>query len=587
MKRVKGAAAVVLAVGMLLSTNAWAAEKEASSVLEARGGMEIVQLKDGTAGQPVAKAQLNESQRQALEKIYQIVPELKELSVEGVHDEGGTAWGVTLSDRAGEEAPGIMRAHASLTFETDTGELIMFDIQNPDWASVELPAPGLAREKAAEFARQVLGDKMKDYRMSAQIGYGGGSSQDDKGNKITWASANVQFERLINGIPFLNSGIRVSVDAAGHVTEYYTEGFYRINDGIKDSEPDPAVFPAPPLAITREAAEKVFAGLLEMKLNYVGRQPLKYSVFGGKKVETRPVLMYTPSNYAPIDAVTGKPLAGYQEQPLTSRISLAGEGKKLVAGTPEEAAALLAAETGIDISGMKSNRVEEREESLDPGIKLKEYRWMSEPQIGPDGRPDHSTMRFLHLSALADTGQVVGFNLQDEAGRGKKATVSREAAQETAIQFMQKYLDRGVSELEMFVYPAHEESIPDWVDRSKLEGNEQRPEFHFRFTHTHQGIPVSDRSYSVTVDGLTGRITGFYDGNSSSSVALPDSKDVVTAEAAKAEFLKSQPLRLVYLWPEYSGQKAPKPLLVYLPDYGVSWGYIDALTGKMVTVEMN
>ncbi|TEB10764.1 hypothetical protein [Pelotomaculum propionicicum] len=118
--------------------------------------------------------------------------------------------------------------------------------------------------------------------------------------------------------------------------------------------------------------------------------------------------------------MTGKPLDGFQEQPLTSRISLAGEGKKLVAGTPEEAASLLAAETGIDISGMKFNGVVEREEYLEPGIKVKEYNWMSEPQTGPDGRPDHSKMRYLHLSALADTGQVVGFSLQDESGRGKK-----------------------------------------------------------------------------------------------------------------------------------------------------------------------
>jgi len=300
-----------------------------------------------------------------------------------------------------------------------------------------------------------------------------------------------------------------------------------------------------------------------------------------------PVLMYTPSLLAPIDAVTGKLLDKFKMQ-SPSRIILNGEGKKLVAGTPGEAASLLAGEAGIDMTGMNFERVEEQGEHFDPGIKIKEYYWRSEPQTGPDGRPDHSKMRYLHLSALADTGQVVGFNLQDESGRGKKAVVSREAAQKTAVQFMQRYLDKGAAELEMHVYPLHEESIPEWVDRSKLEGDGQRPEFHFTFTRTHQGIPVLDRSYSVTVDGLTGRITAFYDGNSSSAVALPDSKNVVTAEAAKAEFLKSHPLRLVYLWPEYSGQKAPRPLLVYMPDYGVSWGgYIDAFTGKTVTVEMN
>ncbi len=585
MKRVKGAAAAVLAAGILLSTTAWAAEKEAASV-EEKGGTEIVQLIDGAAGKPAAKVQLNESQRQALEKIYQTVPELTELSVESVHDRGEAAWGVTMSDRAGESAPGIMHAYASLTFETDTGELIRLDIQNPDWASAELPAPGLAKEKAAEFARQVLGDKMKDYQMSDGIGSGGGgAARDDKGNEIEWTYASVQFERLINGIPLLNSGFRVNVDVAGHVTQYYTEGFYEKNHGVKDGGLDPAMFPVPSLAITREAAEEIIAGLLEMKLNYVGRQPLQYPKSGSEEAETRPVLMYTPSLYAPIDALTGKLLDDFKVQPPL-RITLNGEDKKLAARTPEEAETLLAGEIGIDMSGMKFEGVEEREERFGPGIKVKEYSWRSESQTGPDGRPDHSTMRFLHLGTMADTGRVVGFSLQDEAGRGKKAVLSREAAQETAVQFMQRYLDRGAAELEMYVSPPPEESIPDWVDRSKLKDDEQRPEFHFTFTCTHQGIPVSDRSYSVTVDGLTGRIARFYDGNSSSSVALPDSKNVVTAAAAKAEFLKSQTLRLIYLWPGYLDQKAPKPLLVYMPDNGVSWKYIDALTGKTVTVEM-
>ncbi|MDF9408367.1 DUF4901 domain-containing protein [Pelotomaculum isophthalicicum JI] len=584
MKRVKGAAIVVLAVGMLLSATAWAAEKEASGVREAQGGVETLELKDGAAKQPVVKTALNESQRQALEKIYQIVPELKELSVKGVSDEGDSTWEVFLSDSAGDAAP--MHTFARLAFETDTGELIMFDIQNPDWASAELPASGLAKEKAADFARRVLGDKMKDYQMNNQISYSGGGSQDDKGNKITWASANVQFERLINGIPFLNSGIRVGVDAAGHVTEYYTEGYFKRNDkdSIKDGEPDPAVFPDPALAVTKQAAEEVYADLLKMKLNYVERQPLRYLKPGEEEVETRPVLEYIPTTYAFIDAVTGKPLDESQEQQSTSLISLAGEGKKLVAGTPEEAAALLAAETGIDISGMKLMREDEMEDHLKSGIKVKEYSWRSEPQTGNKDVPDYNTMRYLDLNMLADTGQIIGFSLYDESGRGKKATISRETAQETAIQFVQKYLEQGTAELEMCVYST-QETIPNWVDMNKLKDNGVRPAFHFTFTYTHQGVPVSDRLYSVTVDGITGRVRAYYNGNSSSPVTLPDSKNIVTAEAAKAEFLKSLPLRLVYVWPEFFDQKAPKPLLVYMPDYSYGGQYIDALTGKTMTLE--
>ncbi|OPX87836.1 MAG: hypothetical protein A4E53_02334 [Pelotomaculum sp. PtaB.Bin104] len=377
MKRVKDATAVMLAVGMLLSTTtAWAAEKEASSVQEVIGGIEIEQLTDEDAEQPVAKVELNKSQRQALEKICQIMPELKELSVEYVYDEGETIWAVTLSDNTGDAAPGVM--HARLAFETNTGNLIEFDIQNPDWVSVELPTSGLAKEKAAEFARQVLEDKIKDYQMSNQISYGVGCSWDEKGNEIPWASANVQFERLVNGIPFLGPGIRVSVDAAGHVTEYYIEGYYERSDSKKDNDLDLALFPDPSLAVTREAAEKIYADLLEMKLNYVERQPMQYPGFGNEEVDTRPVLKYTPTiTYAFIDAVTGKPLDESQEQQSTSLISLAGEGKKFFTGTPEEAVALLVAETGIDISGIKFNGEEEREEHLEPGVKVKEYNWCS------------------------------------------------------------------------------------------------------------------------------------------------------------------------------------------------------------------
>lgn len=72
MRWIKGAVAAGLAAGLLMSTTAWAAEKEASNMQKVKGGTEIVQ---GAAGKPVDKVGLNESQQQAMEKIYQIIPE--------------------------------------------------------------------------------------------------------------------------------------------------------------------------------------------------------------------------------------------------------------------------------------------------------------------------------------------------------------------------------------------------------------------------------------------------------------------------------------------------------------------------------
>jgi len=184
-------------------------------------------------------------------------------------------------------------------------------------------------------------------------------------------------------------------------------------------------------------------------------------------------------------------------------------------------------------------------------------------------------MRHVHMTTDAGTGQVIGFNYQDESGRSQKGTVSLEAARETAVLLLQKYLPEGPVELEMRVhYQYMEEMIPAWVDKSKLKEHERpRPVISFTFNRVHQGVPVIGHAYSAQVDALTGKIVGFYTGKSVSSMTppeapLPDNRNVVSPEAAKAEFLQQHPLKLVYIWPEYFNQKAPAPWLVYIPEPG-------------------
>lgn len=167
MKKVQGMAAAVLAAGMLLASPVWAAEKPVPVVQEMGGAG--VQME---APKPVLTA----AQKLALEKVYRAVPELKELSVQHVTNEGDRTWSVMLSDWAPGTDRGIQIANAHLTFETATGELISYDFRNPAWASEKVPSPTLAREKAAAFARQILGDKIKDYIQGDDMGFGGGGS---------------------------------------------------------------------------------------------------------------------------------------------------------------------------------------------------------------------------------------------------------------------------------------------------------------------------------------------------------------------------------------------------------------------------
>jgi len=378
----------------------------------------------------------------------------------------------------------------------------------------------------------------------------------------------------------MNSGFRVGVDVFGHITSFHRDR----EEGIELAEsPDPAQ------AVTREEAAKNFTGLLEMELQYLERLP-SYGPFKPEG-EARPALVYVPAGLtAAIDALTGKPLAEFMPSlPRSQRLTLQGEGRQLIVKTPEEAGKLLTDVFGIDLAGMQFHGSVDVSPFGNRESKQKDYSWNTMPQKGGDGRPDPGQMRHAHMTIDAGTGQVIGFNYQDESGRGQKGTASLEAAQETAVQLLQKYLPEGPVEMEMRVrYQDVEEMIPAWVDKSKLKEHERpRPVISFTFNRVHQGVPVMDRAYSAQVDALTGKIVGFYTGKSVSSitkpdVALPDNRNVVSPEAAKAEFLQQHPLKLVYIWPEYFNQKAPAPWLVYILGPGAGY-FVDAFTGKTVT----
>lgn len=193
----KKMAAVVLAAGLLLASPVWAGQNEENvEVTAVEKGM--AKKTEFTVEKP--SPELNEEQKQVLEKFYLIMPELKELKVEPAYSQDESCWAVALSNRsgAGPEPLDTQRVHAYLSFAANTGELISLNIHHPGWASEEYPSVDLAKEKAVEFAQLVFEDKMSDYQMRKEIGYCGESSLDSKGNRVTWVSSSIHFDRLIN-----------------------------------------------------------------------------------------------------------------------------------------------------------------------------------------------------------------------------------------------------------------------------------------------------------------------------------------------------------------------------------------------------
>lgn len=567
-------AGVVLAMGLLVTSMAAASESSQAAVSDRmektnKVAKAIADSKEVTIATGV---ELTDSQQRVLEKYYQILPELKKLTLQFVgNSETDNTWIVHFYQELPPGGSGIYAASASLTFAANSDELCAFDMSIPEWATEKLPSQELAKQQAAQFIRGILGDKADLYQMNEQLGYSGSSRGDSEGKEIRWGARSVSFDYLVNGIPFLNQELRVDVDAAGHITGYYRQ---------KIDNLDTSVFPDPAKAISQQEATGIFNQMIQMKLNYIQCQPLQF----GRRAEpreTRPVLMYAPEFASSIDALSGEPVQEMGNLASQSeRVRLIGTGKQLLARTKEEAAKILVEEFKMDMGTMEFNHIYEYEykDTFQGAAKYKDFSWRTanEPEDGND-------IKYVNLHTVADSGEVLRLSVQDQSKAVKEERVSKELIRQRALQFIQRYLAAGSTEMDLVSYDF--DTVPAWFDQKRKNKEELlEPVSHFWFYPLYQGIPVSDGGYFVSVNNLTGEVVGYAKGGLDPSVRLSDKQGIVTAEVAKAEYLKTHPLYLTYFWPEWFGQRAPAPYLVYMPKPQRGVTYIDALTGQSVVI---
>ncbi|MEG6523349.1 YcdB/YcdC domain-containing protein [Desulfotomaculum sp. 1211_IL3151] len=564
-------AGVVLAMGLLMTSMATASESSQVAVPERMEQTnQIAKTEADSKEATIATGvELTDSQQRMLEKYYQILPELKKLTLQFVgNSETDSIWIWHFYQELPPGSSGIDAASARLTFAANSDELCTFDMSIPEWATEKLPSQELAKQQAAQFIKRVLGDKADLYQMNEQLGYSGSSSSDSEGKEIRWSARTISFDYLVNGIPFLNQALRVDVDAAGHITGYYRQKMDNLDTGV---------FPDPAKAISQQEATDIFNQMIQMKLNYIQCQPLQFGMRGESR-ETRPVLMYAPVHASSIDALSGEPIQEMGNLASQSeRVQLIGAGKQLLAQTKEEAAKVLVEEFKMDMGTMAFNHIHEHKDTFQGATKYKDFSWSTanEPEDG-------NNIKYVHLQTVADSGEVLRLSVQDHSKAVKEERVSKELIRQRALQFIQRYLAAGSTEMDLVSYDF--DTIA-WFD-PKRKNKEELPEpvSHFSFYPLYQGIPVSDGGYFVSINNLTGEVVGYAKGGLDPSVRLPDKQGIVTAEVAKAEYLKTHPLALTYFWPEWLGQRAPAPYLVYMPKPQAGVTYIDALTGQSVVI---
>ncbi|MEZ2660773.1 YcdB/YcdC domain-containing protein [Aneurinibacillus aneurinilyticus] len=502
--------------------------------------------------------------QKTMDRLFTLQPELKKLNIiTSGGREDSQRFLVGLSDRP-EEKIKKEDMSAYLEFDRNTGDLLSFDIRATAWASEKLPSRQLAQDTAERFLTEWFGTEgRKQFGKPTRYSDFGSATRNEDGSIVSWRTCSVEFPLLLNGIPIENKGVRLEVDSLGHITTY----------SYDPVDVDTTKIPKPDTALPIEEVIKNMTTADSISLNYVQEQSGKDGQ-ASEETKTKPVLRYDlDSRY--IHAQTGKKALDTGLKPTGTKTVLYPKGQTLIARSEEEVKQLLAKLFDIN-SATGTVRVYQ---PIDLPWQ-KERRYLDYQFNTEDGQVT------AHVTTDKKTGHVYSVSLSTNKEQKKQAArITEEQAFTVARDFLETYADSSATELELQQKIFEEPEIPSWVDKSKLPEMTDDPNgtYSFYFTKLHQGIPVQDHSYHVSIDKQTGKVVSFHLFTPSKKVELPDSQNIVTKEEALATLIKHRPpLELKYTWSWYMGQQAPAPLLVYTWDNSDGFGYVDALTGEYI-----
>ena len=515
---------------------------------------------------------LSREQEKILERVLEILPELRALPDVWASKDEANKWHVQLGfAQENGEAPslasavyiGLQKTQAHLGFQADTGDLTGYSITYPDWASEEKPSPEIALRRANTFIESIMGANAVQY---TGWHHGSLSCLDKEGNMIDRNVISVKYTTLIHGIPFPERLIQVSVDATGEVIHFTKDYYCEIR---RWEALDLSLFPHPDKAvITLSEAERILKKNIVMELVYM----ITTFVEPGQGK-----LVYMVRDALPIiDVITGENPWWFLDTIETEpkRISINGQGRELIATDQKSAEELLRRCFGVDLEGLNLDRVETYNGNLCS------YYWSGDKE--KEQYADNGSRREFSLATKPDSGEMISFCAPTSENNERKEVISPDEALVTALSLMEKILPVGEHEMILTMSSYALAKDPEWlnmecVDRRYYSSNL----ISFYFNYTHLGIPILFTADVVTICMVTGKLISFANSGISIPTDLPDASSVVSLDKATDEYAKNTDLHMAYIWPEWRGQKAPAPVLVYrTADNDEGMMYIDALTGK-------
>lgn len=484
----------------------------------------------------VSQSDQKELAQTVLNKMRLIIPELKDYQLEGIAD-------TSIRLRKNSDI-------AAIQFLPLTGEIEYFDLNMANsHISKRYPSVQLAKDRATQFLKQIMGDVSDQYEADVAVNVA-------TGKQIT-------FQRYLNGLPVLWDTVHVIVNEAGQVVTY--EGLSRIWDVSKVTVADTTAAISMEEAITRMKQQ--------MKLRYVEDVVTKSDPVSGKPIEKRTLLEYTPnmisysefSRFSPdwnIDAQTGKFLA-LMEEP-TQSFTIKPPAEYVTIKNNQDVEKLIEEVCGVPVDSKQLKVIPNNHSPI------------QEVVYSPrNGNP-------IVVDYFSTSGILKSIRIDSQVTDKK---IGKDDALKTAVKFMEKYGDPGVQEIA--------------ATQVRESGSINRGSYEVHFYKKHDGILVTSSetlhgAYTVAVDPATGQVNGFRrEGFSGWQQPNPNSypakQSVVPLETAMQEYLKHVQLKLAYQYERVNGSQEGKLRLVYIPypvnhtlDAAYNEIHLDAITGQVI-----
>lgn len=480
--RVRKALALCLTAAMLAGLYsvpaAYASNEHAKTVTrELASGDTAVSDTNSNAGAE-EKGSLDKDQAEKLLRQYISIPsdyKLQSSNSSSIKKQNGAipVWGMEFVKTVNGKRLGSI--YASL--DADSGQLLSFEAYTDQTNAKPVYPLKVNRDAAQKLAVDFIGEIAANYADQVQFNEEVGASLlPPLSGEIRH---ELRYDRVVNGIPFIDNYIQLSIDSEGHVLQFRLEW------------DDTIVFPTSANPISLDDATASIRKHALPDLAY-------FIPYSGQKKE--PVLHYQLPPVV-INAETGDQLPrndeSYRPEALKEPLSdepLAAPPAS-IALTQEDAAAAVEKAFGLTDDYKLQNA--SFSEYVDDADKTS-TRWSLEWSVNKDGKD----VGYAYASVDGRTGAITEFYVyrQDRSAQGTGEGITLDDAVASAVEVVKKLLPWQTHEI--YLQKPSE-------DRYKNRTPEDIGSYYITFVRKVHGAVVSQDRISVSIHAVTGAVENY------------------------------------------------------------------------------